>query len=90
MGMNSAAQPSILVDDSDAYYYPLLAYARVGDFSFSFSFSFHFSVSAPWSAVYRPSALMSLIVILSAYITVLPRHRALALIHILSCKSLNA
>jgi len=29
--MNSAAQPSILVDDSDAYYYPLLAYARVGD-----------------------------------------------------------
>ena len=29
--MNSAAQPSILVDDSDAYYYPLLAYARVGE-----------------------------------------------------------
>jgi len=34
VGMNSAAQPSILVDDSDAYYCPLLAYARVGD-SFS-------------------------------------------------------
>jgi len=29
--MNSAAQPSILVDDSDVYYYPLLAYARVGE-----------------------------------------------------------
>ena len=31
--MNSAAQPSILVDDSDACYYPLLAYARVGEHS---------------------------------------------------------
>jgi len=57
--MNSAAQPSILVDDSDAYYYPSLAYARVGESTASIPHALTNSLSAAEIGTYFWLALSS-------------------------------